>query len=84
MQEMFNEDLKKLKNKQSTMNNAITEIKNTLERTNNWVTEAEKWINELEDRMVEIIEAKQNEEQEWKEMRIILETSGTTLSTPTF
>ena len=27
MQEMFNEDLEELKNKQSTMNNAITEIK---------------------------------------------------------
>ena len=35
MQEMFNEDLEELKNKQSTMNNAITEIKNTLERISN-------------------------------------------------
>ena len=32
---MFNEDLEELKNKQSTMNNAITEIKNTLERISN-------------------------------------------------
>ena len=40
--EMFNKDLEELKNKQSTMNSAITEIKNTLERTNGRVTEAEE------------------------------------------
>lgn len=42
------------------MNNTMTEIKNTLERTNG-INKAVEWINELEDRMVEIIEAKQNE-----------------------
>ena len=31
MQEMFNKDLEKLKNKQTEMNNTITEMKNTLE-----------------------------------------------------
>ena len=35
MQESINKDLEELKNKQSTMNNAITEIKNTLERISN-------------------------------------------------
>ena len=45
------------------MNNTMIEIKNTLERTNG-INKAVEWINELEDRMVEIIEAKQNEEQE--------------------
>ena len=30
IQEMFNKDLEKLKNKQSVMNNTITEMKNTL------------------------------------------------------
>ena len=31
IQEMFNKDLEKLKNKQTEMNNTITEMKNTLE-----------------------------------------------------
>ena len=31
MQEMFNEDLEKLKKKQTEMNNTITEMKNILE-----------------------------------------------------
>ena len=42
------------------MNNKITEIKNTLEWTNSKITEAEEWINELEDRMVEITTGEQN------------------------
>ena len=36
------------------MNNTITEIKNTLKGTSSRITEAEEWIEELEDRMVEI------------------------------
>ena len=36
------------------MNNTITEMKNTLEGINSRITEAEEWINELQDRMVEI------------------------------
>ena len=52
MQEMFNKDLKEQKNKQ--INNTVTEVKNTLEGINSRITEAEKWISELEDRMVEI------------------------------
>ena len=44
MQEIFNKDLEELKNKQSTMNNAITEIKNTLEGTKRRVSEAEEWM----------------------------------------
>ena len=42
------------------MNNTITAIKNTLEGTNSRITEAEKWIGELEDRMVEITAEEQN------------------------
>ena len=41
------------------MNNN-TEIKNTLEGTNSRITEAEEWINELEDRMMEITDEEQN------------------------
>ena len=42
------------------MNNTITESKNPLKETNSRITEAEKWINELEDRMVEIIAEEPN------------------------
>ena len=34
MQEMFNKDLEELKNKQTEMNNTITEMKTTLEGIN--------------------------------------------------
>ena len=39
------------------MNNTITEIKNTLEGTKSREAELEKWLNEVEDRMVEITES---------------------------
>ena len=66
MQEAFNivntitKDIEEIKNKQTEMNNTITAIKNTLEGTNSRITEAEKWIGELEDRMVEITAEEQN------------------------
>ena len=44
---MFTKDLQELRNKQTEMNN-------TLERMNSRITEAEAWINDLEDRIVEI------------------------------
>ena len=53
IQESINTDLEELKNKHT--NNTITEIKNTLEGINGRISEAEEWINELEDKMVEII-----------------------------
>ena len=37
-----------------------TEMKNTLEGINSRIIEAEEWINDLEDRMVEIIATEQN------------------------
>ena len=42
IQEMFNRELKELKNKQTEMNNTITEMKNTIEGVNNRITEAEE------------------------------------------
>ena len=57
VQEMFTKDLEELKNKQ-------TEINNTLERINSRITGAEEWINDLEDRMVEITATEQNERME--------------------
>ena len=44
------------------MNNTITEMKNTLEGINSRVAEAEKWISDLEDRMVEFTAVEQNKE----------------------
>ena len=56
---MFTKDLEALKNKQTEMNN-------TLERINSRITEAEGRINDLEDRMVEIIATEQNIEKRMK------------------
>ena len=53
MQEMFTKDLEELENKQTKMNN-------TLEGINSRMTEAEEWINDLEDRMVEITATEQH------------------------
>jgi len=53
MQEMFAKDLQELRNKQTEMNN-------TLEGISGGIPEAEEWINDLEDRMVEIIPTEQN------------------------
>ena len=41
MQEMFNKDLEELKDKQTEMNNIITEMKTTREGINSRTTEAE-------------------------------------------
>ena len=59
MQEMFTKDLKELENKQTEMNN-------TLEGINHRITEAEEWVNDLEDRMMEIIATEQNIEKRMK------------------
>ena len=64
------------------MNNAVTEIKSTLEGTNSRKTEAEERISDVEDRMVEITEAKRRKG--LKEIRTTSGTSGTMLNTPTF
>ena len=46
-QEMFTKDLQELRNKQTEMNN-------TLEEIHSRIIDAEAWINDLEDRIVEI------------------------------
>ena len=69
MQEIFNKDLEELKNKQTEMNNTITEItemKTTLEGINSRITEAEELISDLEDRMVEFTAAEQNKDKRMK------------------
>ena len=65
-QEMFNNDLEELKNKQTEMNNTITEMKNTLEGINTRITQAEERISELEDKILEITAEEQNKEKRMK------------------
>ena len=51
--------LEELKNKQ-------TKVNNTLEGINSRITEAKEWINDLEDRMVDITAKEQNIEKRMK------------------
>ena len=55
IQEMITKDLEKLKNKQAEMND-------TLKGINSRIIEAEEWINDLENRILEIIATEQNTE----------------------
>ena len=66
IKEIFNKDLEELKNKQTQMNNTITEMKNILEEINNGITKAEERISELENRMVEITAEEQKKEERMK------------------
>ena len=59
MQEMFTKDLEELKNK-------LTELNNTPEGITSRITEAEVWINDLEDRIVEITATEENIEKRMK------------------
>ena len=63
---MFNKDLEELKSKQTMMNNTINEIKNSLEGISSRITEAEEWINDPEDKIVEITTTEQNKEKRMK------------------
>ena len=44
---------------------------------------AEKWISEMEDRLVEITDEEQKRKKDWKEMEAVYENSGTTWHAPT-
>ena len=48
------------------MNSTITEITKTLKGTNSRLSETEEWISDLEDRLIEMIEAEQNKEKRIK------------------
>ena len=52
IQEIFNKELEELKNGDEQFSNWSE--KNVLEGINNRITEAEKWMSDLEDRMIEI------------------------------
>ena len=64
MQELFAKDLQELKNKQ-------TETNNTLEGINSKIIEAEESTSTWEERMVEIIAAKQNIDKRMKKMKTV-------------
>ena len=63
---MYNKDVEELKNKQTEMNNKITEKQTTLEGINTRITEAGEQISDLEDRMVEFTAAEQTKEKRMK------------------
>ena len=65
LHESINKDPEELKNKHTETNNTITEI--TLEGINSRISEAEKWISELEDKMVGITSEEQNKVKKEKE-----------------
>ena len=60
LKESINKDLEELKTKHTETYNTITEIENTLEGINSRISEAAEWVNELKDKMVEIISEEQN------------------------
>ena len=59
-------------------------MNNTLEGINSRITEAEEWINDLEDKMMEITSTEYSIEKRMKRNEGSLRTSVTALSTPTF
>ena len=59
IQETFTKDIQELKDKQ---------MNNTLEGINSRITEIEAWVNDLEDRMVEIMAAKQRNEDSLRDL----------------
>ena len=77
MREMFTKDPQGLKNKQTEMNN-------TLEGINCRITEAEEWINDLEDRVMEITATEQNTEKRMKRNKDSLRDFWDNLNAPTF
>ena len=66
LQETFNKEIKDFKIKQAEMRNTVTDTKNSLEGTSIRIQEAEEWISEVEDKLVEITDAKQNNEKRMK------------------
>ena len=71
LQEMFNKELRDLRNQQTKMNNTIPDMANALEGINSRITEAEEWISEVEDWVVEITTTEKNKGKKWKEWRTV-------------
>ena len=71
LEEMFNKELEHLKNKQTKMNNVISEMKNTLEGINSRIIEAEEWISEqLIVKWWKSLPHKRIKKKEWKKKKL--------------
>ena len=55
-------ELEDLKNKQTNMNNTVSEMKNTLEGISSKTTQAEEQLSEVEDRVAETTGREKNKE----------------------
>uniref|UniRef100_A0A8D1W041 L1 transposable element RRM domain-containing protein n=1 Tax=Sus scrofa TaxID=9823 RepID=A0A8D1W041_PIG len=66
LQETLTKEIQDIKLKQEEMQNIITEIKHSLEAANSRIQEAEEGIGEVEDRLVEIMDAEQKRERRLK------------------
>ena len=58
-------------------------MSNTLEGINSRITDIEAWVNDLEDRMVEIMAAKQRNEDSLRKYKCVSPLSSVTQSCPT-
>lgn len=69
LQETLSKEIQDIKLKGEQIQNIITEIKNSLEVANSRIQEAEEWINDVEDRLVEIMDEEQKKkiENKWIE-----------------
>uniref|UniRef100_A0A8D1XES4 L1 transposable element RRM domain-containing protein n=1 Tax=Sus scrofa TaxID=9823 RepID=A0A8D1XES4_PIG len=66
LQETLTKEIQDIKLKQEEMQNIITEIKHSLEAANSRIQEAEEGIGEVEERLVEIMDAEQKRERRLK------------------
>ena len=64
--ETLSKEIQDIKCKQEEMQNTTTEIKNSRGAANSRIQEAEEWINEVEDRLVEITDVEQKREKRLK------------------
>ena len=69
----LSKEIEDLRIKEVEMQNTVTEIKNLLEATNSRIQEAEKWISEVEKKLVEItVQNRKKIERKWKQYKRIL------------
>ena len=67
--EVFKKGLENIKNNQTELKNIINEKKKTKEGINSGLNEEEKWITELEDKVLEITAAEQKKRKKKKKKR---------------
>ena len=68
-----NKELEIIKRSQSKLDSSTAKIKTSLKAVNNRLNDAEKWISDLEDRVMEITQSEQQTdkwEKKWKQHAI--------------